>query len=71
MEQRDLYIRLTDPSGKHKDVINHHRVWDSERFLASQFKTYDGPNTPDKDRRIVTVSNEIDYRSFKKGSLKC
>ena len=32
MEARDCFIRLADPTEKHKDVINHHRVWDAERF---------------------------------------
>lgn len=28
MDSRDIYIKLTDPTGKHKPVVNAHRVWD-------------------------------------------
>ncbi len=34
MDSRDIYIKLTDPTGKHKPVVNAHRVWDA--FVSSQ-----------------------------------
>lgn len=31
---RDIYIRHTGPNGNH--YVQHHRVWDADRFIASQ-----------------------------------
>lgn len=42
MTQREIYIRLRDPSGKHKDVVNSHLVWDADRFLSAQHQQYSG-----------------------------
>lgn len=54
MQHRDIYIRLTDPNGNHKPVVNHHRVWDAERFIAAQKKQYEQAKKQE-DRRIVAV----------------
>ena len=40
-DSRDIYIKLTDPTGKHKPVVNAHRVWDGARFIDSQHKQYE------------------------------
>lgn len=58
---RDLFLRLTDPQGRHKDVITHHRVWDGAAFVAAQVEQHDGPNTKPEDRRLVTVATRADY----------
>lgn len=60
LQCRDIYIRLTDPTGKHKPVVNQHRVWDAERFLHAQIKQYDTDAKPD-ERRLVTVTTRDDY----------
>lgn len=52
MESRDIYIKLTDPTGKHKPVVNAHRVWDGARFIDSQHKQYERDAKPE-DRRTV------------------
>lgn len=31
---RDIYLRHTDPQGK--SFVQEHRVWDADRFIASQ-----------------------------------
>lgn len=67
MIAHDLYIRLSDPSGKHGDVINHHRVWDSKRFVDSQAATYQGPKVKNEDQRIVTVATKQDYDEYRNG----
>lgn len=58
---RDIFIKRTDPSGKHKPVITQHRVWDGEAFITSQVAQYDGEATKPEDRRLVTVSNAAEY----------
>lgn len=54
MQPRDIYIQLTDPNGIHKQVVNHHRVWDAERFVAAQKKQYEQAKN-EEDRRLVSV----------------
>lgn len=54
MQPRDIHIKLTDPSGKHAPVINHHRVWDAERFVKHQRAIYENAEKPE-DRRTVQV----------------
>lgn len=41
MNASDLYIKLTDPSGKHQPIISHHRVWDGKLFMAERRKQYE------------------------------
>lgn len=63
MNPQDLYIQLTDPTGKRQPVINHHRVWDKEKFLESQRKLHEQPKNP-ADILNVSVSTETQYRAF-------
>lgn len=46
MEARDCFIKLTDPTGKRQPVISAHRVWDADRFIASQHKQYSSDAKP-------------------------
>lgn len=64
LASRDVFIRLTDPTGKRADVINQHRAWDPEAFVASQVKQYDSDAKPD-ERLLVTVATEADYRKYR------
>lgn len=59
-----VFIRLDDPSGKNKPIINCHQVWDAEKFLQSQIKQHNGEKGP-ADLRIVSVVTEADYRQHK------
>lgn len=61
MTSKDLYIRISDPSGKNKDVINHHRVWNAERFIAAQQDQHTGPTVKAADRRIVSLATKEEY----------
>ncbi|WP_336217285.1 hypothetical protein [Pseudomonas aeruginosa] len=48
MKSEDLYVRLTDPTGKRREVINHHRVWDrasSSRPSASSTTSRTSPTS--------------------------
>lgn len=60
MESRDIYIKLADPQGKKRPVINHHRVWDGARFIAEQHKQHGKDAKPD-EIRIVTEATASDY----------
>ena len=62
MESRDIYIKLTDPTGKHKPVVNAHRVWDGARFIDSQHKQYERDAKPE-DRRTVTEATRAEYQA--------
>ena len=63
---RDLFVKLTDPTGKQKPVINQHRVWDAERFIAAQVAQHDGEKTKPQDVRLVTVSSAEEYAAARK-----
>ena len=63
---RDLFVKLTDPTGKHKPVINQHRVWDAERFIAAQVAQHDGEKTKPEDVRLVTVSSAEEYAAARR-----
>jgi len=63
---RDLFVKLTDPTGKQKPVINQHRVWDAERFIAAQVAQHDGEKTKPEDVRLVTVSSAAEYAAARK-----
>ena len=65
MHVQDLYVRLTDMSGTHKPVINYHRVWDAQRFLAAQTKQHSEAKNP-ADRRVVSVVTADDYKAFRR-----
>lgn len=62
MKSRKIYIKLTDPTGKHKTLINAHRVLDSERFIESLHKQYELDAKPD-ERRIVSEATIEEYLS--------
>lgn len=62
---RDLYLRLTDPTGKYEPVINCHRVYDREKFYAAQVKFYETPKNED-DKRLVTIATEAEFRASRK-----
>ncbi len=64
MESRDLFVKLTDPTGKNKPVVNHHRVWDVARFIESQHQQHDRDAKPD-ERRVVSESTQADYRRYR------
>ncbi len=66
MKAQDFYVRLIDPTGKHRTVINHHRVWDRERFYQSQVKLHEDPKKKIEDRRLVQVATEADYNEARK-----
>ena len=62
MDSREIYIKLTDPTGKHKPVVNAHRVWDGARFIESQHKQYERDAKPE-DRRTVTEATRAEYQA--------
>lgn len=64
MEQKDLYIRLSDPSGNKPDTISHHRVWDSERFIAAQQEQHTGPNVKPGDKRIISLATREEFKEY-------
>lgn len=64
MNPQDIYIRLVDPTGKRKPVINHHRVWDRQRFIDAQKNLHEVKAEP-KDKLRVEVATESEYRAFK------
>lgn len=55
---RDIFIRLTDPKGVHPDVVNYHRTWDADAFVASQRRIYEQAKDED-DRRLVSVVSKL------------
>lgn len=60
MNASDLYVKLVDPSGKHSDVVAHHRVWDESLFmiiLKTRYELAEGD-----DRRIVEKASQGEYR---------
>lgn len=67
MEHRDIFIRLVDPTGRNKPVVNHHRVWDPQRFLQNQIEQYDGAKVKPGDRRTVHVATREQYEAYRKG----
>ena len=66
MKAQDIYIKLTDPTGKHSDVINHHRVWDKNKFYQSQVKLHENKEKPIGDQRTVSLATESDYNAMRK-----
>lgn len=68
MIHKDVFIRLSDPSGKTKDVINQHRVWDVDRFFASQQEQHNGPKVKPNDRRVVSLATKADYNEHRKAT---
>ena len=66
MNGRDIYVKLTDTFGRRKPVINAHRVWDAELFMASQVEQYQGPKVPASERRDVSVATEDEYVAYQR-----
>lgn len=68
MQAQDIFIRLTDPTGKHKPTVTQHRVWDRGRFVRSmQHQFGEGAKSPE-DRRTVTVVDRDAYTTSRKGA---
>ena len=65
MMGRDLYLRLTDTTGKHEPIINCHRVYDREKFHAAQVKFYETPKN-EADKRLVSIATEAEYLASRK-----
>ncbi len=65
MESRDIYIKLTDPQGKKRPTINHHRVWDGAMFIAEQHKQHVTDAKPD-ETRIVTEATAAEYLEYRR-----
>lgn len=65
---QSIYIRLSCPQGKRKDIINEHRVWDAGRFVEAQRQQYEGEKA--QDRRIVSVATRADYVASRQGGRK-
>lgn len=65
---QDIYIRLSCPQGKRKDIINQHRVWDAERFVEAERQQYEREKA--QDRRIVSVATSADYIASRQGVRK-
>lgn len=61
----DVYIKLTGVDGK--SIVNHHRVWDIDRFMRSQVEQYSGPKVKPKDVHCVSLVTETEYKQFIKG----
>ena len=59
-----MFIRLDDPSGKNKQIVSSHQVWDAEKFLQSQIEQHSGKKDP-AEFRTVSVVTEADYRQHK------
>jgi hypothetical protein len=66
MNATDIYIRLVDPTAKHDPVINHHRVWDRDRFYNAQCKLHENPKKEIADRRLVSLATEAEYSAARK-----
>lgn len=61
MQVSDLFLEYTPVNGK-PSHIRLHRVWDRDRFIASQIEAHTGPKIEANDRVIVSVSNAEAYR---------
>ena len=62
MKAEDIYIKLTDPTGRRETVVNYHRVWDRTLFLAAQRKLHETPRDPN-DELSVSVVSEAEYKA--------
>ena len=61
IQPQDLYLQITDPSGRRGKIVAHHRVWDRERFITAQISLHAKPEK-EEDRRVVTVTTQAEYR---------
>ena len=62
MEAKTIYIKLEKDG---KIVVNQHRVWDTDKFLASQFDQYSGAKVKPEDKYKVSLSNHKEYIKLK------
>jgi len=65
LASRDVYIRLTDPTGKHKPVINQHLVWDVDAFIDAQIKNYGEKAKTAEEKRDVSVATRQEYLAYR------
>ena len=63
MHPQDVYIRL-EKGGK--TTINQHRVWDLDRFFASQVEQHSGKHVKPEDRHTVSLATREDYQGARK-----
>jgi hypothetical protein len=63
MNAQDLYLQTSDPTGKSKSSISHHRVWDRELFISSQRAMHEKKRDT-ADFRVVLPVDESAYRKF-------
>lgn len=61
MNAQDIYVKLTDPTGAREPVVNYHRVWDKEKFLAAQKHQHE-VRAEDKDKLAVELTSEAEYK---------
>lgn len=67
MQSQDIYVRLTDPTGKRAPVINYHRVWDKQRFILAQKQIHE-ERAKGGDVRQVSIATEAEYVAQKQGA---
>lgn len=67
MQSQDIYVRLTDPTGKRAPVINYHRVWDKQRFILAQKQIHE-ERAKGGDVRQVSIATEAEYVAHKQGA---
>lgn len=60
MEGRDLYLRYQPVTGPAR--IQQHRVWNAERFFASQTEQYGpGPKKKPEEIEVVSLATRDEY----------
>lgn len=57
MKARDLYVKIINKDGS--SHIEHHFVWDAERFLASLREQHK------EEGNTVMMASEAEYRAYK------
>ncbi len=62
MNTQSIYIKLEKDG---KIIINQHRVWDKEKFIASQVEQYSGHKVNPEDKYKVSISSEAEYKKFR------
>lgn len=67
MTSQDVYIKLTDPTGRHADTISHHRVWDVDRFISTQVEMHSGKKAKPEDIRRVSAITRDEYLAYRRG----
>lgn len=66
-EGQDVFIRLQKDG---KTTINHHRVWDRDRFFSAQVEQYSGSKTKPDDVHLVSIASKADYAATHKRNGK-